>query len=98
MADLIPYMVFGLTRKTLKYFNIGKRIEEVFKVLEKYQNDVVENNRKSPCKNENAFINSLLDPKNGFDEDDVRDEFITMLLGVSMEFSLNFHGVFLNFS
>ncbi|CAG9812345.1 unnamed protein product [Chironomus riparius] len=81
MVDILPYIVVGFTRKNLRYINIGKRIEEIFKVFDNYLNEVINNNRKSPCKDENKLIFSLLDPKNGFDEEDIRDEFITMILG-----------------
>jgi len=83
MVDVLPYIVLGFTRKKLKIFNIGKRIEEIFGVFEKYLSEVMDKNHKSPCSDENEIIHALLDPKNGFDEDDVRDEFITILLGVS---------------
>ena len=85
MVDILPYIVVGFTRKNLRFINIGKRIDEIFSVFENYLNEVIDKNRRSPCTDENKLIYSLLDPKNGFDDEDVRDEFITMILGVSMQ-------------
>ncbi|XP_070508369.1 probable cytochrome P450 313a4 [Chironomus tepperi] len=81
MVDILPYLVLGFTRKQLRYFPIGKRIDEIFNVFDKYMYDIIDNNHKHPCQDEHKLINVLMDPKNKFDDDDIRDEFITMMIG-----------------
>jgi len=64
---------------------LGQRIKDVFDKFYIYFDDVVKVNIENENSNmvDNTAIDILLDPKNGFTEEEVRDELIMMMLGVS---------------
>jgi cytochrome oxidase Cu insertion factor (SCO1/SenC/PrrC family) len=74
-----------LTKNVLSPTKLGKRIKDVFQKFSNYFDDVVKVNRINENNNmvDNTAIDILLDPSNGFTEEEIKDELIMMLLGVS---------------
>ncbi|CAG9811948.1 unnamed protein product [Chironomus riparius] len=82
-ADFLPYSIIGLSKNILSPTKLGRRIKEVFQKFHIYFDDVVKINKENENNNmvENTAIDILLDPNNGFTEEEVRDELIMMMLG-----------------
>ena len=62
---------------------LGKSLTEVEKKFEKFFNDVRKTNSKVSNNTENTVVDLLLDPNNKFDEQEIKEELIMTLLGVS---------------
>lgn len=85
MVDALPYLMLGLNSKILGGTKMGREISKVFETFDKFINDLVKRNHQFNNNNlENTAIDILLDPKNDFDDTDVKEELILMLLGVSL--------------
>ncbi|XP_070496468.1 probable cytochrome P450 313a4 [Chironomus tepperi] len=82
-TDYLPYSMFGLAKNILSPTPLGKRIKDVFNKFNIYFDDVVKVNKENENNNfiENTAIDILLDPVNGFTDEEVKDELIMMLLG-----------------
>ena len=81
--------MMSISRNLIATTKLGQRIKDVFQKFDNYFDNVIKSNIQNNNNNmlENTAIDILLDPKNEFTEEEIKDELIMMLLGVSL-FSL----------
>jgi hypothetical protein len=78
MVDALPYLILGISRNMM-----GRGIKKVFEKFDNFVDATVNANQRNNNFVENTAIDLLLDPKNGFDNNEIKEEIILMLLGVS---------------
>jgi predicted translin family RNA/ssDNA-binding protein len=82
MMDAFPYLMLGCGSKILDVTKTGKDIKKVFDQFDSFVDASVSANQINQNFVENTAIDLLLDHKNEFNDDEVKDELILMLLGV----------------
>ncbi|XP_070496456.1 probable cytochrome P450 313a4 [Chironomus tepperi] len=84
-VDYLAYSMMGVSQSLISFTKLGQRIKDTFQKFDAYFDNVIkvnsQNNNNNNIGTDPTAIDILLDPNNGFTEEEIKDELIMMLLG-----------------